>query len=84
MRLAWIADPHLDFLRGPAAREFCRLIAESRPDAMLVGGDIGQALPLGAYLDLLEDQLRRPIYFVLGNHDFYGSSVARVRWLAAE
>jgi len=32
-----------------------------------------------AYLSILENNFECPIYFVLGNHDFYAGSIADVR-----
>jgi 3',5'-cyclic AMP phosphodiesterase CpdA len=31
------------------------------------------------WIELLDDLLQLPLYFVLGNHDFYGGSIAKVR-----
>jgi Icc-related predicted phosphoesterase len=42
---------------------------------VLIGGDIGEADSVQGYLRELEDSLAMPIYFVLGNHDFYGGSL---------
>jgi predicted phosphohydrolase len=78
-RIAWITDPHLNFA---AAERIGRLIAElneSDVDALLVGGDIGEADSFDRYLCQLADGFARPIYFVLGNHDYYRGSIARVR-----
>jgi 3',5'-cyclic AMP phosphodiesterase CpdA len=79
-RLAWLTDLHLDFIDSDAEiGDFCRLVCETDPDAVLISGDIGNAGTLLHHLELLEACIRRPIYFVLGNHDFYGSSIAEVR-----
>jgi len=79
MRLAWVTDIHLNFLTDRAAEAFCAEIGETGTDAILVGGDIGEAPSLLRYLDLLEARIARPIYLVLGNHDFYGGSIQTVR-----
>jgi hypothetical protein len=44
-----------------------------------VTGDTSIALHLIADLEFLADAAARPLYFVLGNHDHYGGSVAGVR-----
>jgi 3',5'-cyclic AMP phosphodiesterase CpdA len=54
------------------------------PDAVLLGGDIAQATTLRYELCNLAEDLGRPIYFVLGNHDYYKGSIAGVRRIAAE
>ncbi len=78
-RIAWVTDIHLNFLSQERVGSFIHGIARSHPDALLVGGDIGEAPNVGAYLSLLERLLPCPIYFVLGNHDFYQGSIGKVR-----
>jgi len=77
--IAWLTDIHLDFLSPAKAKAFCRSIAGCNPDAVLIGGDIGDARTIKIYLRMLEDELCRPIYFVLGNHDYYYGSITGVR-----
>jgi hypothetical protein len=50
---------------------------------LLVGGDTGEADSVTVFLAEMEDALCIPIYFVLGNHDFYGGSIEGVRNLVA-
>ena len=79
-RIAWTTDIHLDFLNDPAQiGTFCQSIVEANPDAVLIGGDIAVAATIEESLLLLAKHLQRPIYFVLGNHDFYKGSIAGVR-----
>jgi 3',5'-cyclic-AMP phosphodiesterase len=78
-RLAWLTDTHLNFLEPPAVEAFLTSLAETQADAFLIGGDIGEASDLAFHLNALENRLQRPVYFVLGNHDFYGGSIAGVR-----
>lgn len=81
-RLIWVTDIHLNFLSLSGVEAFCEQIVNANPDAVLVGGDIAEAESVESYLRLLAMRLQRPIYFVLGNHDFYGGSIWRVRKLA--
>ena len=83
MRLAWLTDPHLGFLKPAALFAFLERVAATPFDALVVTGDIAEAHDLAAYVSLLADRVRRPVYFVLGNHDFYGGSIAEVRREAA-
>jgi 3',5'-cyclic-AMP phosphodiesterase len=78
-RLAWLTDIHLNFLRPPALEAFIESLARAGADAFLIGGDIGEAPDVALHLNALDHRLQRPIYFVLGNHDFYRSSIAGVR-----
>jgi Icc protein len=79
MRLAWATDIHLEFLAPSALADFCIALATSPAEAFLIGGDISQARGIEKHLRILERSLERPIYFVLGNHDYYHGSVAGVR-----
>ena len=79
-RIAWMTDLHLDFVEDSKQIErFCQSIVEANPDVVLIGGDIAIAATVEASLLMLAKYLRRPIYFVLGNHDFYKGSIAGVR-----
>ncbi|MBI5032602.1 MAG: metallophosphoesterase [Chloroflexi bacterium] len=79
-RIAWMTDLHLDFVENSKQIEqFCQSIVALNPDAVFIGGDIAVAETVEASLLMLVTQLRRPIYFVLGNHDFYKGSIAGVR-----
>ena len=79
-RIAWTTDIHLDFVQDSNQVErFCRDITETNPDIVLIGGDIAVAATVEESLLMLAKHLQRPIYFVLGNHDFYKGSIAGVR-----
>ncbi|MGE0353979.1 MAG: metallophosphoesterase [Gemmatimonadales bacterium] len=82
MSLLWLTDIHLEFLSPVELKRFLVRLAQARGDALLITGDISQAPTLEAHLRILERLLERPIYFVLGNHDFYSGSIAGVRTLA--
>jgi Icc protein len=78
-RLAWLTDIHLNFVRPRVGERFLTSLAETNADGFLIGGDIGEATDVELHLNTLSNVLRRPIYFVLGNHDFYRGSIADVR-----
>ena len=63
--------------------QFYTLLREQNLDALLLGGDIGEGDSVIQFLDELEVSLQIPIYFVLGNHDFYRGSIAGVRQAVA-
>ncbi len=79
MKLAWATDIHLDFLDGDQIEAFTAGLEESGADAFLIGGDIAKAGSVEKHLRNLESRLLRPVYFVLGNHDFYVGSIPKVR-----
>lgn len=78
-RLAWLTDIHLNFLQDSKVEHFCRSVADLSPDSVLIGGDISDASGIKGHLEIMERCLGCPIYFVLGNHDFYGGSIEDVR-----
>jgi len=74
-RIAWLTDVHLNFLR-PAPREaFFASLPEA--DALVITGDIGESHDVADHLRSFA--ARGPVFFVLGNHDFYHGSIAGVR-----
>ena len=78
MKLVWLTDLHLNFVGRAEVYELCKTILTAETDAVLITGDIASAQHLCKYLDYLADEIRKPIYFVLGNHDYYGSSIEKV------
>ncbi len=78
-RVAWMTDVHLNFARPPILKDFYRRVRDAAPDIVLVSGDIAEATDVCDYLEQLERELAVPIYFVLGNHDYYFGSIQQVR-----
>jgi predicted MPP superfamily phosphohydrolase len=77
--LAWMTDIHLNFASRELIMVLARKILDAAPDAVLLGGDIGEADNVGKYVVRLGELLKIPIFFVLGNHDYYRGSIAKVR-----
>ncbi len=78
-RIAWVTDIHLNFVKPEMMAEFFHHLRESAPDVVLISGDIAEATDVAYYLAMIDDELQRPVYFVLGNHDFYFGSILEVR-----
>lgn len=78
MRLAWLTDIHLNFVHRPALQSRLEQVGE-RADAVVISGDIAESSQIEDYLSQMEWILQNPLYFVLGNHDFYRDSIARTR-----
>lgn len=78
MRLAWLTDIHLNFLQSSQRQRFLEKVGEAA-DAVAVSGDIGESTDVAQYLLEMSDLIQKPIYFVLGNHDFYRDSIADTR-----
>lgn len=84
MFIAWCTDIHLNFLSLRQRNEFYQQLLEDDFQILLIGGDIGEAPDFIQYLKELSQALDRTIYFVLGNHDYYRSSIAKVEDAASE
>ena len=82
MKTIWLTDIHLEFLDGRGFGRFMKELRDSNGDAILISGDIAQAPNVGDYLSTIAQTLAIPIYFVLGNHDFYRGSISGVRTMA--
>lgn len=82
-KAAWLTDIHLDWLGSSDEIDaLARQVLASSPECVLLSGDTSLAPRLAADLEALAERLRLPLFFVLGNHDFYGSSIAETRALA--
>jgi predicted MPP superfamily phosphohydrolase len=79
MRLAWLSDLHLNFVGPDRHEKLFRQLQQQRPDAILIGGDTGEAESIVLYLQSIAERVDAAVYFVLGNHDFYHGSVAATR-----
>ena len=77
--VAWLTDLHLNFVSAQEVRTFADAIRGEGPDVVLIGGDTAEASTIVKTLGGLADTIQRPVYFVLGNHDFYMGSIAEVR-----
>lgn len=80
-KYAWATDIHLDFLanRPQELITFAESLIKDGPTGIFLTGDISTAKNVVYHLSALEKVVQRPIYFVLGNHDYYGSSIEQVR-----
>ena len=72
--LAWATDTHFDFVNDEVLVQFVQFISSKNPDAILLTGDISNGMNLIRHLRALDRLFQIPVYFVLGNHDIWGSS----------
>lgn len=78
-RLLWTTDLHLDAFDKTQYRQFFELVLAQKPDILLIGGDISNGISSLSHLKELYKYINKPIYFVLGNHDFYYGSIVKIR-----
>ncbi len=84
MRLAWATDVHLNFVDEGRRALWAAEVREQRPDALVLTGDIAEAPSLQGILDEVALAAGVPVWFVLGNHDFYRGTIEAVRAVSAE
>lgn len=85
MLLAWVTDLHFEVAATAVAVD--RVVDAwnaSAAEAVLCTGDLAEGGLLLPTLKRIDARLRKPFYFVLGNHDFYDGSIDDVRMEAAE
>ncbi|MHB1947356.1 MAG: metallophosphoesterase family protein [Gammaproteobacteria bacterium] len=78
MQYSWLTDIHLNFIDDVARQKFYQEIVNTGCDGVLISGDIAEAPCL---VDILNEMVRyidKPIYFVLGNHDYYRGQIQEV------
>ena len=84
MKIAWLTDIHLNFLTASAIQDFISGVKAGKPEAILISGDIGESHDVAELLYSMQQALNCPIYFILGNHDYYLSSIKDVRSVIVE
>lgn len=79
-KYAWATDIHLDHLRSDDDLvNFATQMVALDPPGVFITGDISNAQHLVYHLSALEKLVQRPIFFVLGNHDYYNGEIEVVR-----
>ncbi len=72
-------DTHLNFSFPWTQRLFAQNIKDEKPHGIFLTGDIACGMSLISVLEILAIKLDPiPIYFVLGNHDIFGSSFEKM------
>ena len=59
--------------------EYKKYLQNLNPAGLIISGDIGEGQTLDKSLRDFKDWFDFPVYFVLGNHDFYGGTFAGVK-----
>ena len=79
MKLLWLTDLHLDRADNNTRHQLLNTLASAQFDSVLITGDISNSANVCTDLsDLASACGGKMLYFVLGNHDFFGSSFIEV------
>jgi len=84
MKLYWCNDIHLDHAIRTRKKAFLKSLKElPEGSTVVVCGDISNGTKLRGHLEAIA-KTGATVYFVLGNHDFYGSSIKKEREVATD
>jgi predicted MPP superfamily phosphohydrolase len=79
-KYAWATDIHLDHIDiDERLVDFAKSLVATEPPGVFITGDISNAQRLVYHLSVIERVVQRPVFFVLGNHDYYGGEIDVVR-----
>lgn len=74
----WVGDLHLDRADTHSRMKLYETIKTNESESVIVTGDVASACHLRNHLtELASVCWPRPCYFVPGNHDYHGSSIAK-------
>jgi predicted MPP superfamily phosphohydrolase len=74
--LTWLTDPHLEFC-GPRTRhQLYDSLNQAAGEIVIITGDLSAGPHRLAQYTELAEHIKKPVYFVLGNHDRYGTTFA--------
>jgi len=76
MDLIWVSDIHLNFINKEARKDFYKML---EGNVIVISGDIGESHNVVSLIKEMGSETKLPVYFVLGNHDYYGSSLKEVK-----
>jgi Icc-related predicted phosphoesterase len=79
MKIAWTTDIHLDHTDVRERKEFFSELRNSDAEGIIIAGDISGGPSLNRWLHVVRREAQVPVWFVLGNHDYYHSSIGFVR-----
>lgn len=74
--LAWVSDIHLNFLNSNQRQDFYESL---KGHDVVISGDIGESTNVFNLIEEMETATGKAVYYVLGNHDYYESSIKKVR-----
>lgn len=84
MKLAICSDLHLNFLNNDARVNFLKSINTFDCDGLLIAGDIAEGHLLEETFEEMSLLVKKPIYYINGNHDYYCSSFDEIKILSRE
>lgn len=79
MKIQWLTDLHLDKADEMIRCSFLRSLRAAAFDMAIVTGDISDSRSVTNHIACLAESIApRPVYYTLGNHDYYGGKIGDV------
>lgn len=78
-QVVWLTDIHLNHCDDQLVDQLFEEVQSHQPDSIWIGGDFSESFQLPRYLRWIGHAFSCPVYFVLGNHDFYFASISMIR-----
>lgn len=83
-QVLWVTDIHEDSCTKEKLSEFIKILLQHEATSLLVGGDTSNGQKSIEFLQELKKKTKKTIYFVFGNHDFYGYGIEETRQKAVD
>ena len=83
-RFAWSTDLHLSAVEPGLFQEWLASVVAMEPHGLILTGDITNGHAFCSDLLTMVTEIQKPIYFVLGNHDYYNHSISSTKQVATE
>ena len=84
MKIAFCSDLHLNHAEKSVKIALAKEIKKSNCDMVVISGDIAESHNLEFELSYFAKWYLKPTMFILGNHDFYGSSIFETKEIAKD
>lgn len=78
-QLVWITDIHANSSEKSAIKRLEEEVRATSASAILIGGDICDGPHTLSFLCDFQKETGKEIFFVLGNHDYYGASIEKIK-----
>lgn len=78
-QIIWITDLHEDSCKPEDIQNFLENLSLHPAEKVMIGGDISNGQKSLEFLKNLSEKTNKTVYFVLGNHDYYGHEIDETR-----
>lgn len=80
----WATDLHLNYFSNDYINNFGKSLKKYNAKALIVSGDISLGNRFKNDIQVLSESIGIPIYYVLGNHDYWYSSISEINLISKE